>query len=102
MYLHIGGEYIIKQEDIVGIFDIENSTISAITREYLKEKEKRGKIFIVNEDMPKSFIILKKCSTYCIYFTSISSATLKKRMEGNMEQGRNENGGTDDKQQQLQ
>ena len=97
MYLHLGGEYIIKQKEIVGIFDIENSTISSITREYLKNKEKRKKIFNVNEDMPKTFVITEKKNDFYVYFTSISSATLKKRMEENYIIYKSDNGGNNGK-----
>ena len=43
MYLHIGGEFLLRSEDIVGIFDIENTSISKITKEFLKESEKKEK-----------------------------------------------------------
>ena len=32
MYLHLGQDTVIKMEEIIGIFDLETSTISKITR----------------------------------------------------------------------
>jgi len=81
MYIHIGGEYMIKKESIVGIFDLENTTISKATKEYLKDKEKKHIIINVNEEMPKTFIILEEKGDKKVYITSISSKTIKKRFK---------------------
>ncbi|MCK5812334.1 MAG: DUF370 domain-containing protein [Clostridiales bacterium] len=81
MFLHIGEEYLIKKNNIIGIFDIENTTISIITREYLTDKEKRGQIVTVNNELPKSFIVTCEKNINKIFITSISSRTLEKRMK---------------------
>ncbi|MFO7636642.1 MAG: DUF370 domain-containing protein [Clostridia bacterium] len=96
MYLHIGGDHIIRQEEIIGVFDMENTTVSSVTREYLKDNEKTGRTFFVNRDMPKAFILTERKKQCRIYFTSISSGTLKKRMEERMEPYKNETGGKND------
>ena len=82
MYLHIGGSHVIDLRDIVGVFDIENSTVSNITRNYLKKKEKEGKVITIVSDMPKSFIVVNRKNDTFIYLSSISPGTLKKRYEG--------------------
>ena len=38
MYLHLGSNYIINDSDILGIFDIETTTVSPITNKYLSLK----------------------------------------------------------------
>ncbi len=81
MFLHIGEEYLIKKNNIIGIFDIENTTISKITREYLTDKEKRGQIVTINDELPKSFIVTREKNINKIFITSISSRTLEKRMK---------------------
>ena len=35
MYLHLGGEYVIKEEEVIGIFDLDTSTVSKHTRKFL-------------------------------------------------------------------
>jgi len=80
MHIHIGGEYMIKKESIVGIFDLENTTLSKATKEYLKDREKRHIIITVNEEMPKTFIILEEKGKEKVYITSFSSKTIKKRL----------------------
>ena len=90
MYLHIGSDCMIHSNDIVGIFDFDNTTTSKITREFLSETEKEN--FIINvseEDLPKSFILTDYIGTSRVYISPISSATLLKRlssmnMEGNI------------------
>ena len=46
MFLHIGGEYIIAENDIVAVMDMEKSTLSQDTRNFLKVAEEEG--FIIN------------------------------------------------------
>ena len=82
MYLHIGGDHVIDRRDIIGVFDIENSTVSNITREYLKESEKNGRVIAIVNDMPKSFIVVDKDNEIYIYLSSLAPSTLKKRFDG--------------------
>ncbi|MBN1623319.1 MAG: DUF370 domain-containing protein [Clostridia bacterium] len=82
MYLHIGGNHVIDRRDIIGVFDIEKSTVSNITRDYLRKQEKRGRVITIVSDMPKSFIIVEKDSNTYVYLSSIAPITLRKRYEG--------------------
>lgn len=82
MFLHIGGEYIVSLDDIVAIIDMERSTISQDTRNFLKESEEEG--FIINvdaEEMPKSFVITQEKHKSKVYLSPISTTTLFKRYE---------------------
>lgn len=78
MYLHIGGDFLLRSEDIIGIFDIENTSISKITREFLKESEKKKKVITTSYDLPRSYILDKEER---LYISPISPATLLKRIE---------------------
>jgi len=82
MYLHIGGDHVIDRRDIIGVFDIENSTVSNITREYLRKSEKKGRVITIVNDMPKSFIVINKENDIYVYLSSLAPATLKKRFDG--------------------
>jgi hypothetical protein len=81
MYLYIGGDRVVDRRNIVGVFDIENSTVSGITREYLINMGKKGKVISVKEDMPKSFIVTAGDEGANVYISSLSPMTLKKRFE---------------------
>ena len=67
MYLHLGQDTVVKMSEVVGIFDLETSTISKITREFLAKSEKSGKVINVSMEMPKTFIlsrIIKKIPSF--------------------------------------
>jgi len=82
MYLHIGLDTIIKREDVIGIFDLDTSTVSKATRNYLTKAEKDGKVITVGYELPKSFILTEnKKDGDKIYISQISSSTLLKRAQ---------------------
>ncbi len=79
MYLHLGQDTVVRTGDIIGIFDIENASISKSTRAYLAAAQKSGKVVNVSLQMPKTFIVCKEREETKVYVSQISSATLKKR-----------------------
>ena len=40
MYIHLGNEMVVNEKDIVGIFDLETTTISKHSRKFLEVAEK--------------------------------------------------------------
>ncbi len=82
MYLHIGQETVVPMREIVGIFDMENTTVSKNTRVFLNEAQRRGRVITVGDDLPKSFVVCQKGDgPPTIYISQISCATLLKRTE---------------------
>lgn len=79
MYIHLGEETVVRFADVIGIFDIENTSVSKHTKEFLTLAEKRGKIRNVSYEMPKSFIICDTDGREAVYISQISAATLSKR-----------------------
>lgn len=79
MYINIGAATVLRTENIVGIFDIDNTTISARTRSYLNKAEKNGRIINVAEDIPKSFIVVNEAGKNIVYLSQLSTSTLLKR-----------------------
>lgn len=80
MYLHLGMDKVITFDEIVGIFDLDTSTVSKNTRTYLAKAEKAGKVENVCYDLPKSFIVCRnKDGEEKVYISQISSTTLMKR-----------------------
>ncbi len=80
MYLHLGQDIVIRMEDIVGIFDLETSTISNTTRDYLSAAQKAGRVVSISDGMPKSFVLCcGKTGKTTVYTSQISTATLLKR-----------------------
>ena len=79
MYLHLGSDIVVPTKSIIGIFDIENTSVSKSTKEFLYNAEKTGKVIYVTTDLPKSFVISKQKDNFLVYISAISAATLKKR-----------------------
>ncbi|MDP4134247.1 MAG: DUF370 domain-containing protein [Bacillota bacterium] len=77
MYLHVGGDYLVRTDEIIAVFDIENTSISKITREFLKKSEEDKRVITVSFDIPRSFIVDKHNK---IFISPISAATLLKRI----------------------
>ena len=60
MYLHLGNNALIRTQDVIGIFDLDNTTVSARTRAFLKKAEKSGKIVLAGSELPKSFVVTSR------------------------------------------
>ena len=79
MYIHLGQNTVVKTKDIIGIFDIENTSMSKDTKALFSTFEKSGRVVNVSYEIPKSFLLVQNKQEAVIYITPISSATLKKR-----------------------
>lgn len=81
MYIHLGSETVVNTKDIIGIFDIESTTVSKWSRKFLNSAEKRKNVINVSYEMPKSFIVCseKGKKEQRVYISQISSSTLLKR-----------------------
>lgn len=80
MYLHIGKDSVVKTEEIIGIFDIERTTVSKITKDYLKFAEKQKNTVTVTDEIPKSFVVCEKKKNKKVYICQISPSTIEKRI----------------------
>lgn len=79
MFMHLGGDVVISLKDIISIMDIESSSTSGVTKEFLKTAEDEGFIRRITENEEKSFILAEKDKKTIIYLSPISSVTLHKR-----------------------
>ena len=81
MYLHLGKGTVIAKDDIVAIFDLDQTSQSHITRKYLAAAEKAGEVINAAEDIPKSFVVCKTKEGRRLYLSQMAPATLLKRAE---------------------
>ena len=81
MFLHLGQPAVVFQEDLVGIFDLDNATWAYKTREFLERAEREGRVETVGEDLPRSFVLCSGPEGEKIYLTQVSSTVLKGRAE---------------------
>ena len=70
MYVHIGPNKAVRREDIISVFDLDSSTVSVFTREFLKNAEKEKRVILLSYDLPKSFILMRDETVYLSPFNT--------------------------------
>lgn len=80
MYLSIGNDMAVRTSSIIGIFDMDNTSTSKRTRAFLNHAQKEGMI-VPCDDLPKAFVVTAEYGIIRIYETTLSSATLEKRLK---------------------
>lgn len=81
MYLHLGQNVVVPMGTVVGVFDLDNTTGSHLTRAFLKDAEASGRVVNISEDLPKSFVICEESGKTTVYLSQLASSTLLKRSE---------------------
>ena len=56
MYLHLGQSVVVPFRDVIGVFDMDNTTSSHLTRKFLERAEREGRVVDVSGDLPKMCI----------------------------------------------
>lgn len=79
MYLHLGNDVVVKSSEIIGIFDIDNTTISKNTRDFLALAQKENKVVNVSMELPRSFIVCGDKDNETVYISQLSPSTLLRR-----------------------
>ena len=80
MYLSIGNDMAVRDRSIIGIFNLDNTSTSKRTREFLDRAEAEGDV-VPCDDLPKSFVLTSEYGFHKVHLTSLSSATLEKRLK---------------------
>ena len=85
MYLHLGQSVVVPHKNILGIFDLDNSSWAFKTREFLERAEQEGRVVSVCDDLPRSFVLVgRQGEEPKVYISQLSPATLYKRAELNI------------------
>ena len=80
MYIPIGGDMSVREQTIIGIFDLDNTSQSKHTRNFLRLSEEDGCVIPVGEELPKTFLLTREMGMDKVYLTQFSAATLEKRL----------------------
>lgn len=81
MYLQIGGSMAVRDRSIIGVFDLDNTTCSKHTRNFLNQAEAQGQVISVSDELPKAFVLTSEYGLRRIYLTQFNAATLEKRLK---------------------
>ena len=80
MYIGIGNDMSVRESSIIGIFDMDNTSTSKRTRQFLNTAQKEGAI-VPCDDLPKSFIVTVEYGMTKVYESTLAPTTLEKRMK---------------------
>ena len=80
MYLSIGKSCMIPEDHIIGVFDLDTSSQSYLTREFLTAAEKGGCVLNTAEDIPNSFLLCEEGGESRVYLSQSTSRTHVKRI----------------------
>jgi len=84
MYLHLGKGRVVSTDSIVGIFDLDITSQSHLTRRYLAKAEKAGQVINAAEDIPKSFVVCRDGEKSRVYLSQMAASTLLRRSEAGL------------------
>lgn len=82
MLIHIGNGYLVRDCDVVGIFDLDGAVTPEATTEFLKRMEAEGKCDSAVLDLPRSFVLEAAGSDEKVILSHISSTALASRDKG--------------------
>ena len=85
MYLHLGQNVMVRHEDVIGIFDLDNTTWSFRTRRFLERAEREGRVISLGDDRPRALVLIREgAGSSTIYITPLSAAALSARAARNL------------------
>ena len=76
MYIHLGNKKNIREKDIIGIFDMDNATMSKVTQKFLNKAQSDGRLETTVDEIPKSIILTKDK----IYMSQLAPKSLYGRL----------------------
>lgn len=79
--LHLGNGKLVDTASIVGVFDLDITSQSHLTRRFLRESERAGLVVNAAEDIPKSFVVCREGEKNLVYLSQMAAATLLRRAE---------------------
>ena len=79
MYLTVDKEFIIKKEDIIGIFNIESIKNTNEFKAIFEKLKNDGKILNYAKNETKSFILYKKENELYGIIAGVASSSIEKR-----------------------
>lgn len=87
---HLGGPIMLDRGDIVGIFDLDTTTVSKHSRDFLRHAQGDAVVSAVGDDLPKTFVVTSTCRAAAgtaeiqaaqrVFLSPHSSAALMKKL----------------------
>lgn len=80
MYWHLGRDYVLNTRDVIGIFNLETTTVSPRGRAFLEYAQKNGAVVSLSDELPQSYV-LTDAPVDTVYLSELSPAALRRRAE---------------------
>lgn len=77
MFLRLHNGYLLKEEEIIGIFDLDSATEMPTSRKFLRESEAKGKMRVAVRNIPRSFVVTDKA----VYLSHSTAFSLHKNLK---------------------
>ena len=81
MYIHLGRDYVLNDRDIIGIFNLETTTITPRGREFLNYAQKNGAVVSLSDELPQSYVLADGAVVDTEYLSELSPAAMRRRAE---------------------
>ena len=81
MYIHLGRDYVLNDRDIIGIFNLETTTLPPRGREFLNYAQKNGAVVSLSDELPQRYVLADGGVVDTVYLSELSSAVLRRRAE---------------------
>ena len=72
MYIHLGRDYVLNDRDIIGIFNMETTTITPRGREFLNYAQKNGAVVSLSDELPQSYVLADGAVVDTVYLSELS------------------------------
>lgn len=79
MYVHIGADFVLHKNDILGIFDLDSIYLSESVKTHLKNLEEDNRLINISDDIPKSVIFAFFGGEEVAYMSPLNSKTIQNR-----------------------
>ncbi len=76
MYIHPGSDHAVSERDIIGIFDMDNTTVARASRGFLARVQEENRVVNATDDLPRSYVVTERRGTDRVYLSSVSTATM--------------------------
>ena len=80
MYLHIGKRQSVKKSDVIGIFDLDTSTVTKTGKDFINRLERAGAVEYADDDLPRSFVLINENGKNKVKLSRISTKGLMIRV----------------------
>lgn len=74
--LRLYPDYLIEEDEIIGIFDLDSATEAFPTRKFLREAEAKGLVRVASKNIPRSFVLTQNA----VYLSHSTKGALLKSL----------------------